>query len=52
MIIKRPEMIWAWWYTPVIPVHRRLRQEDGEFQAIMNYIMKSYLKKTKTKQRT
>lgn len=24
---------WAWWYIPVIPIFRRLRQEDGEFEA-------------------
>jgi hypothetical protein len=27
-----------WWYTPVIPVLERLRQEDGDFKAILSYI--------------
>lgn len=22
---------WAWWHTPVIPILKRLRPEDGEF---------------------
>jgi hypothetical protein len=24
-------MGWTWWYTSVIPVYRRLRQEDCQF---------------------
>jgi hypothetical protein len=30
---------------PVIPVLRRLRQEDQEFKANLNYISRPYLKK-------
>jgi hypothetical protein len=29
---------WAW-YTPVIPALRRLRQEDGEFEVILGYLV-------------
>jgi predicted glycosyl hydrolase (DUF1957 family) len=24
---------WEWWYIPIIPAFRRLRQEDWEFEA-------------------
>jgi hypothetical protein len=27
----------VWWDKPVIPAQRTLRQEDGEFQASLNY---------------
>jgi hypothetical protein len=37
----------AWWYTPVIPKLRRLRQEDSEFKASLGYIRS--LKKKKKK---
>jgi hypothetical protein len=26
-----------WWYTPIIPVHKRLREEDHEFKANLDY---------------
>jgi hypothetical protein len=31
---------------PVIPALKRLRQEDHEFKAIFDYIMRAYLKKS------
>jgi hypothetical protein len=41
----------AWWYTPVIPVFGRLRQEVHEFEASLVYTARShlYLKKKKKK---
>jgi hypothetical protein len=33
--------------TSVIPALRRLRQEDGEFQSSLGYLVKPYLKETK-----
>lgn len=35
---------WAWCYTPVIPAVRRLRQEDGEFEASLDYIERTSLR--------
>jgi hypothetical protein len=35
----------VWWCTPVIPALRRLRQEDHELKASLNYIMSFCLKK-------
>jgi hypothetical protein len=42
--------IWAWRYTPVIPVLRRLRQENHEFMANLGYLGRSCLKKKKKKE--
>jgi hypothetical protein len=42
-IKKKSNQSWAWWYMPVISVLGKLRQEDCEFQANLNYIVKSCL---------
>jgi hypothetical protein len=34
-----------WWFIPISPILRRLRQEDREFKASLGYIERSYLKK-------
>jgi hypothetical protein len=34
----------VWWYTCVIPALRRLRQEDGEVEATLDYTSKTLLK--------
>jgi hypothetical protein len=36
-----------WWYTPVIPALRRLKQEDYKFKASLGLTLRSYLKKKK-----
>jgi hypothetical protein len=38
---------WAWWYIPVIPAPRRLRQEDCKFKVSLGYIVRPSLKKKK-----
>jgi hypothetical protein len=37
--LERSEASWVWWYTPVIPVLGRLRQDDCEFKASLSYIV-------------
>jgi hypothetical protein len=32
---------WVWWYIPVILVLRRQSQEDEEFKASLDYIVKN-----------
>jgi hypothetical protein len=34
---------WVWWYMPVIPVLGRLRQEDQEFEANVESIVRPCL---------
>jgi hypothetical protein len=29
----KKNLCWVWWYMPIIPALRRLRQEDYEFKA-------------------
>lgn len=36
---KENEKKKKWWYLPVIPVPRRLRQQDGELEASLGYII-------------
>jgi hypothetical protein len=39
----------VWWHKPVIPQLRRLRQKDSTFQANLDYIVRSCLRKKKKK---
>jgi hypothetical protein len=39
------------WVMPIIPAHRRLRQEDHEFKVSLDYIVRPCLKKTKISKR-
>jgi hypothetical protein len=39
----------AWWYTPVIPALRRLRQKDHKFKASLDYTIRPCLQTTTTK---
>jgi hypothetical protein len=41
----------VWWCTPVIPALGKLRQEDCEFQASLDYTVRSCLKKKKKKKK-
>jgi hypothetical protein len=34
----------VWWYTPIIPALRRLRQEDHKFKASLDYKERHYPK--------
>jgi hypothetical protein len=46
-VIKLIVLIQAGCFTPVIPVLGRLRQEDHEFEARLDYIERSVSKKRK-----
>jgi hypothetical protein len=37
----------VWWYRPIIPALKRLRQEDLEFQFSLHYLVGRCLKKKK-----
>jgi hypothetical protein len=37
----------VWWYTNVIPVLKRLRQEDPEFKTNLGYIARPFLNNPK-----
>jgi hypothetical protein len=34
---RKDILSWAWWYMPVIPELRRLKQEDCEFEVTLRY---------------
>jgi hypothetical protein len=45
---KNNKISQVWWCTPVIPALRRLRQEDGEFQASLDHRVRPGFKKKVT----
>jgi hypothetical protein len=49
-LIKKSSVSLVWWYMPVIPTFKRLRQEDQEFEANLSLIGRPYFKQNKTKQ--
>jgi hypothetical protein len=46
-VIEAHLYIWKWWFKPVIPAFRRLRQEGHEFKVSLGCIARAYLKKNK-----
>jgi ubiquinone/menaquinone biosynthesis C-methylase UbiE len=43
-------VVHVWWYTSVIPVLGRLKQEDCKFKASLGYTVRVCLKQNKMKQ--
>jgi hypothetical protein len=35
---------WTWWYIPITPALRRLRQKNVKFKASQSYTERTYLK--------
>jgi hypothetical protein len=48
--VKQDTFSWSWWH-PETPAVGRLKQEGGEFEASLGYIVKFCLKKKKKKER-
>jgi hypothetical protein len=44
---KEKKISQVWWYRSIIPVLRRLRQEDSKFKACLDYIARFCRKKKK-----
>jgi hypothetical protein len=38
---------WAWWFTPIVPALRSLRQEDCDFKTSLGLIVRLCLKNRK-----
>jgi hypothetical protein len=38
---KKYKRNWAWWFMPLDPALKRLRQEDIKFKVIVGYIVSS-----------
>jgi hypothetical protein len=41
----------VWWHMPIIPALGRLRQKDSEFEVILDYIVRTCLKKNKKRKK-
>jgi hypothetical protein len=46
--LKSSNRSWAWWCMPIIPEHRRMRQEDHKMEPGLGYTVKLCLKKSVT----
>jgi hypothetical protein len=42
-IFKKLINCWAWWFMPVSPALKKLRQEDQEFKVRLGYKLSAYL---------
>jgi hypothetical protein len=48
---KTPHLV-RWWPMPVVPAFQKLRQEDGEFEAIQPGLYRRNLSQKQTNQKT
>jgi hypothetical protein len=46
MLIEKKQHGCMWWFTPIIPMLGRLRQEDSELEVSLDYLARSCLRKT------
>jgi hypothetical protein len=45
---KKTKLCQAWWYTPIIPALKKLKQKDCEFEDSLDCRIRPFLKKTKS----
>jgi hypothetical protein len=47
--VKEMELSWVWWHKTVMPALGRLRQVNQEFEDSLAYMVRPFLKTTKSK---